>query len=108
MEMIEYIMLGVLMGFLTATSGCLKDINWEPFELRKYIRSIYLTGIGGIICYLWFPDERPIMVMAFSFLFERLFFEIYKAFIRPPIRPSKFADPQRDTRWIIRKLRGEL
>jgi hypothetical protein len=52
MEMIEYIMLGVFMGFLTATSGCLKDINWEPFELRKYIRWLFIFCLKD--CFLRF------------------------------------------------------
>ena len=103
--MINYILLGLMMGFFTATSGYIKDKMFEPFELRKYFRSIYITGVGAIVCYLFYPSIEPLLVMSFSFLFERLVFELWKAFLRPVTKPGKFSKPQRDTRWIIDRLK---
>lgn len=104
--MIKHALLGLLMGFFTATSGWIKDSMFEPFELRKYVRSIYVSGIGGSVCYVLFPDTHPFLIMSFSFLFERLLFEIWKAFLRPIARPTKFSDPLRDTRWFLRRWPG--
>jgi len=93
------LMAGLSAGLFIAISGALKDIRWEPFSWKKFVRTpIFSIGWGfGLI--LIFEFEEWIVLMLACGAMERITTEIYKLTRRR--KPGKFADSQRDTEWYL-------
>jgi hypothetical protein len=87
-NMMGTIVYGMFVGFLGGTiiafSGALKDVPWEGFKIRKFIRSPAFSLVGGgIVAFL----SRDIFYMFLAIPgIERGFVETYKTFWKEGIR----------------------
>lgn len=100
---------GIVPGLITACFGAYKDTLVEPFETKKFFRSIIITFIIYAILEQKFPKEKVIFKIALASMIERCFVEGYKAIIGKP--PGKFICPDgvevehsKDRGWLWRKL----
>jgi len=96
--------LSIAAGFLVASCGAWKDTLFEPFELRKFFRSPLLVALWALVLFCSYPTRPGVLLVLSACALERLSVEGWKAIIRKP--PGKFARPQRDTRWLFKRLRG--
>lgn len=96
-------LLSIIIGFITATCGAWKDTLFEPFSIFKYFRSPIVISL----CYLFtihlYPHSPSLLIAASSSALERLSIESWKAILRKP--PGKFMNKDRDTNWLIKRLR---
>ena len=84
------IIVGLIMGCLTAIAGGYKDGFFEGFDKIKFLRSPSLTMLGGFII-SYFTAEIPLILLG-SIGFERLMVELYKAFLKKNYWPGKFGE----------------
>lgn len=91
--------LGYIGGLITASMGAYKDTKWEPFELKKFLRSPILGAVGGASGILLYPSVPLELIMIFAMFIERITVETWKGLIRKK-KPSKFDSPHRDTGWM--------
>jgi hypothetical protein len=86
MSLILAALIGLLAGTHTATWGMYKDAPHEGFELRKYLRSILLSGfIAPALVVLGYPlhgSGSMIVLFGVTYVLERAISEFYKTFIR--------------------------
>ena len=90
--MFEPAIVGLFAGLLNACWGSYKDIPYEGFYIRKFMRSIVISIIIAIFLYNFVPIALlfPVVVA-----FERIYTEIWKGFFREESQekysiPSKF------------------
>ncbi|MEK6917203.1 MAG: hypothetical protein AABW92_05670, partial [Nanoarchaeota archaeon] len=84
------IIVGLIMGCLTAIAGGYKDGFFEGFDKIKFLRSPSLTMLGGFIV-SYFTAELYLIMLG-SIGFERLMVELYKAFLKKNYWPGKFGE----------------
>ncbi len=89
---------GLMVGFFIATTGAMKDVRWEGFSRRKFVRSPIIAVIWAILLSMIFEFNEWIILALCAGMLERLTVEIWKMAIRK--KPSKFNNPERDTRWF--------
>jgi len=92
------LIMGLFAGIFTATAGALKDIRYEGFSRRKFIRSPIIAVIWAFLGLYAFIVQDYFVLLGFSAGMERLTVEIWKGFVRK--KPSKFNSKNRDTGWI--------
>jgi hypothetical protein len=96
--------LSVVAGFLVAICGAWKDTLFEPFKLRKFFRSPLVVTFWALVLFYCYPARPGVLLVLSACALERLSVEGWKAIIRKP--PGKFARPERDTRWLSKRLKG--
>lgn len=79
---------GFVIGLGEAIGGGYKDALFEGFEFLKFLRSPLLGALGGWLIGTSTPNLLLIVLGAIGF--ERLWVELYKAFIKPGYVPGKF------------------
>jgi len=99
------VMLSILAGLVVAICGAWKDTLFEPFELRKFFRSPLVVALWSLILFCFYRREPSLLLILSACALERLSVEGWKGIIRKP--PGKFAHPQRDTRWLSKRLKGQ-
>lgn len=99
----EAFLLSLILGFTIASIGAWKDTEWEPFSFRTYFRSPLLAGLWAIPIINLFQDNPPILIALSAISMERLTVESWKGLLRK--KPSKFKNEDRDTQWIIKKVK---
>lgn len=99
------LIMGLFAGGFTATTGMLKDIRWEGFLLRKFVRSPIIALSWSIVAFYAFQVNDLFICMGFCAGMERLTVEVWKGFIRRK-KPSKFNNENRDSQWIKDDARG--
>jgi len=79
---INYYLLILFAGLITALGGMGKDAPYEGFEPLKFWRSPFLALLGGVPILLVVdnPDHKIFLLSVFGL--ERIFSEFYKKFIR--------------------------
>lgn len=87
MNILIYGFVGAISGLYSACWGAYKDSPFEKFQFKKFVRSIVVGFILGILLhyFLTFNDILNINLGVFFLVvmtFERLFTESLKAFIR--------------------------
>lgn len=58
--------MGLFAGGFVATTGMLKDIRWEPFSLKKYVRSPIIALIWCIIGFYAFEVNDLFIILGYS------------------------------------------
>ncbi|HUF51160.1 MAG TPA: hypothetical protein VMN60_10020 [Longimicrobiales bacterium] len=100
---------GLIAGAHTATWGMYKDAVHEGFELRKYLRSILLSGTIAPVCVLLgFPltDAGSLVVLfGITYVIERAVSEFYKTFLRDEDQSKYFIPMQFAVRGRVVKSR---
>lgn len=96
---------GVIAGLFIATSGALKDIRFEPFSWKKYLRTPIFSIIWAFVLPMAFYFNEWIILMLCCGAMERITTEIYK--LKRRRKPDKFKSPDRDTEWFNKKSYGE-
>ena len=99
MNIIGAIIMGLFAGGFVATTGMLKDIRWEPFSMKKYLRSPIIALIWAIVSFYAFQANDLFILMGFCAGMERITVEIWKGMLRK--KPSKFNNANRDTQWLV-------
>lgn len=92
--------MGFFAGGFVALTGMLKDIRYEPFSLRKFVRSPIIALLWSIIGFCAFEVNDLFVLLGFCAGMERLTVEVWKAFVRRK-KPAKFKHKDRDTRWLF-------
>lgn len=93
----------IAIGIMVATTGAWKDTVWEPFKWRTFFKSpVAITG-WGIILTVIFPSEKWFFIALSATALERLSVEIWKGVFRK--MPSKFKNPNKDTTWLLKRIR---
>jgi hypothetical protein len=92
------LIMGLFAGGFIAVTGMLKDIRWEGFSLRKFVRSPIIAVVWSIVALYAFEVGDLFVCLGFCAGMERLTVEVWKAFLRK--KPSKFNSPERDTGWL--------
>ena len=101
MNVLGALIMGLFAGGFIATTGMLKDVRWEKFSLRKFLRSPIIAVVWSIIAFYAFEVNDLFVCMGFSAGMERLTVEVWKGFIRRN-KPSKFSSEHRDTNWAMK------
>lgn len=91
-----------MFGFIVAIVGAWKDTLWEPFRWGSFWRSPIITTTWAVVLLYSFVSSHWLLISLSSVALERLTVEIWKGIWRR--KPSKFADPLRDTHWVSRRL----
>lgn len=99
MNLLGAAIMGLFAGGFVALTGMLKDIRYEPFSLRKFVRSPVIALLWSILSFFAFEINDLFITLGFSAGMERLTVEVWKAFIRRKM-PAKFKHKDRDTRWV--------
>lgn len=94
--------IGFASGLLTASGGAYKDVQWEPFSWRTFLRSpIVGAGWGGALGAIA-PSAPWVLIGLACIGGERLSVEAWKALRRK--MPSKFKHEKRDWGWLLHRL----
>jgi len=96
------LLMGLFAGGFVATTGMLKDIRYEPFSLRKFVRSPIIALVWAIVGFLAFEVNDLFIMLGFCAGMERLTVEVWKGFLRRQM-PSKFKSSDRDTTWLLKE-----
>lgn len=99
----QAVFLSLILGIVVATIGAWKDMQWEPFSFKTYIRSPILCLLWSIPLVLYFQTERTILIALAAISMERLTVELWKGLLRK--MPSKFKSENRDTQWVKERIR---
>jgi hypothetical protein len=104
---------GLIAGAHTATWGMYKDAVHEGFELRKYMRSILLSGMIAPACVLLgFPLAGAgslVVLFGMTYVIERAASEFYKTFLREEDQSKYFIPMQFAVRGrVVRSRRVRL
>lgn len=98
MEVLIACVAGLIAGAHTATWGMYKDAVHEGFELRKYMRSILLSGAIAPACVLLgFPLTGAgslVVLFGVTYVLERAASEFYKTFLREEDQSKYFIPMQ--------------
>ncbi|MBI2984402.1 MAG: hypothetical protein HYY50_02150 [Candidatus Kerfeldbacteria bacterium] len=94
--------LGLFLGCLVATIGAWKDSRWEPFRWGTFWRSPIVTCLVALLLATKFPNQPKLLLGLAAVALERLLVETWKGCLRQ--KPSKFVQPERDTRWLRQQL----
>ena len=100
MNVFGALIMGLFAGGFIATTGMLKDVRWEPFSLRKFLRSPIIAVVWAVIAFYAFEVNDLFVCMGFSAGMERLTVEVWKGFLRRK-KPSKFKGEHRDINWVM-------
>jgi len=91
------LMIGLMAGTHVATWGMYKDSIHEGFTFRKYLRSIFLSGMIAVLVE-WVTGlevtqpSNMLILYGLTYILERFFVEFYKNFLREEDQ-SKFFIP---------------
>ncbi|HSJ12863.1 MAG TPA: hypothetical protein VK939_00520 [Longimicrobiales bacterium] len=114
MDVLTACVVGVLAGAHTATWGMYKDAAHEGFELRKYFRSIVLSGTiapGLVLAGFDIAGIGSLLVLfGVTYVLERAINEFYKTFLRDEDQ-SKYFIPMQFTvrgRPVSRRARLQV
>jgi hypothetical protein len=109
MEILIACAVGLVAGAHTATWGMYKDAVHEGFELRKYLRSILLSGAIAPACVLLgFPLAGAgslVVLFGVTYVIERAVSEFYKTFLRNEDQSKYFIPMQFAVRGRVVKSR---
>ncbi|MBR9990443.1 MAG: hypothetical protein KFH98_11850 [Gemmatimonadetes bacterium] len=109
MEILIACAVGLIAGAHTATWGMYKDAVHEGFELRKYLRSILISGAIAPACVLLgFPLAGAgslVVLFGVTYVIERAASEFYKTFIREEDQSKYFIPMQFAVRGRVVKSR---
>lgn len=109
MEILIACAAGLIAGTHTATWGMYKDAVHEGFELRKYMRSILLSGVIAPACVLLgFPLTGAgslVVLFGVAYVIERAASEFYKTFLRDEDQSKYFIPMQFAVRGRVVKSR---
>ena len=87
-----------MVGLFIAITGAMKDVRWEDFSKRKFLRSPIIAIVWAFVLSMIFEFNEWIILALCAGMLERLTVEIWKVSIRK--KPSKFNSQNRDTRWF--------
>ena len=91
---------GTIGGLFIALGGWLKDQRWEPFSIKKFLRTPAITIFWSFVLPMFFFFDEWIIVMLCCVSMERITTEIWKVAVRKKHKPDKFKNSvNRDTRW---------
>ncbi len=93
----------ILIGFCVALVGAWKDIVWEPFSFRTFMRTPIICTFWGVVLVIFLKDKDWFLIALSAIALERLSVELWKALFRK--MPSKFKSKSRDTQWLKIRLR---
>ena len=96
---INKIYLTLIIGFLIALGGMLKDAPHEGFDKIKFFRSPLVSIIIGLIINLLFPDLFGKFFLLSIAGGERIISEFYKKIFRGRV-PGKFKQKEFSSKWI--------
>src|SRR6476661_5090892 len=95
-------LLGLLIGTLVASIGAWKDVRWEPFSWRTFIRSPIVAMAWGVVVAMLFPRQALVLVGLSAAALERVSVELWKGCGRR--MPSKFKSAHRDSGWVVSSI----
>lgn len=98
MNLFGVILMGFFAGGFIATTGAMKDTQWEGFSWKKYVRSPCIAIFWAIVIFYAFEVNDYFVLSMASAGFERVTVEIWKGFVRN--KPSKFKSEDRDSGWL--------
>lgn len=98
---VEGAVIGFLGGLTVAILGAVKDTTYEPFEMRKFIRSPVIGTVWGAVGNSVFKEPNKFLLYTFSISMERLTTETWKATTQQ--MPGKFKSPTLDKGWIYKR-----
>ena len=98
------LIIGLLVGTLTALTGSYKDTLCEPFDWNKFWRSPLLAGLFGAIgSQVFNNNDSRLLLAAFASTLERITVETWKATTNIP--PGKFnCGNALDRGWIFKRV----
>jgi hypothetical protein len=113
MEILIACAVGLIAGAHTATWGMYKDAVHEGFELRKYLRSVLLSGTIAPACVLLgIPLAGAgslVVLFGVTYVIERAASEFYKTFLRNEDQSKYFIPMQFAVRGrVVRSPRARL
>lgn len=100
LPIIWIILAGLMSGLFVATSGAIKDIRWESFSYKKFLRTPIFSMIWVFVLSSAFVFNEWIILMLSATAMERITTECWKLIRRKA--PGKFADPDKDHKWYLK------
>lgn len=93
---------GLLGGIVCALSGALKDVPWEGFLIKKFIRSPFAGLVGGGIVAFLSKDTFYLFLAAPGI--ERAFVETYKTFWKEGVRGIFEDKKPKYEKWFAKRI----
>lgn len=100
MNVLGALIMGLFAGGFVAVTGMLKDVRYEPFSFKKFVRSPIIGVLWALLGFYGFDVGDHFVLLGFAAGMERLTVEVWKGLVRR--KPSKFKGEDRDTRWMMR------
>lgn len=96
------LIVGLVGGILIGFSGALKDVPWEGFKVKKFVRSPIAGIVGSLLLIFLSPKDMVYLLLAIPGI-ERIFVESYKSFWKERVRGIFEGKKPKFTEWFKKR-----